>query len=69
MQIVLPFTIVVSWLRANYNFPFFFFCLSACRMVRGQEETSTSQAGRKRGPTRVTPSTSIISSLSMEELL
>ena len=36
-------------------------------MVRGQEETSTSQAGRRRGPTRGTPSTnSIISSLSME---
>ena len=38
-------------------------------MARGQEETSTSQADRKRGPTRGTPSTSnIISSLSMEEL-
>ena len=65
---VLPFTSLVSWLQANYRFPFFF-CPSACRMVRGQEETSTSQAGRKRGPTRGTPSTSsIISSLSMEEL-
>ena len=43
--------------------------LFACRMARGQKETSTSQAGRKRGPTRGTPSTSsIISSLSMEEL-
>ena len=38
-------------------------------MARGQEETSTSQASRKRGPTWGTPSTSsIISSLSMEEL-
>ena len=38
-------------------------------MARGQEEISTSQEGRKRGPTRGTPSTSsIISSLSMEEL-
>ena len=38
-------------------------------MMRGQEETSTNQAGRKRGPTQGTPSTSsIISSLSMEEL-
>ena len=38
-------------------------------MARGQEETSTSQVGRKRGPTRGMPSTSnIISSLSMEEL-
>ena len=38
-------------------------------MARGQEETLTSQASRKRGPTRGTLSTnSIISSLSMEEL-
>ena len=38
-------------------------------MTRGEEETSTNQAGRKRGPTWGTPSTSsIISSLSMEEL-
>ena len=37
--------------------------------ARGQKETSTSQAGHKLGPTRGTPSTSsIISSLSMEEL-
>ena len=65
---------MVSWLRANCNLPpppppppkFF---LSACRMERGHEETCTSQAGRKRGPTRGTPSTSsIIYSLSMEEL-
>ena len=38
-------------------------------MARGQEVTSSSQAGRKRGPTRGTPSArSIISSLTMEEL-
>ena len=38
-------------------------------MARGQEETSINQAGRKRGPTRGTPSiSSIISSLSMEKL-
>ena len=43
--------------------------LSACCMARGQEETSTSQAGRRRGPSQDTPSASnIISSLSMEEL-
>ena len=43
--------------------------LSACSMVKGQEETSTSQARRKRGPGRDTASTSsIIFSLSMEEL-
>ena len=64
---ILPFTSLVSWLRADCGFLFFF--VSACRMARGQEETSTSQAGRKRGPTRRTPSISIIiSSLSMEEL-
>ena len=38
-------------------------------MERGQEETSTSQVGRRKGPDRDTPSTSnIISSLSMQEL-
>ena len=38
-------------------------------MAKGQEETSTSQTGHKRGPGWDTPSTSsIISSLSMEEL-
>ena len=38
-------------------------------MTRGEEETSTSQAGRKRGPARGTRSaSSIISSLIMEEL-
>ena len=38
-------------------------------MAKGQEETSTSQSGHKRGPSRGMPSTSsIISSLSMEEL-
>ena len=48
---------------------FILLLLSACSMVRGQEETSTSQAGCRRGPSWDTPSTrSIISSLSMEEL-
>ena len=43
--------------------------LSACSMARGQEETSTSQAWRRRGPCQDMPSTSsIISSLSMEKL-
>ena len=43
--------------------------LSDCSMARGQDETSTSQAGRRRGPGRDKPSaSSIISSLSMEEL-
>ena len=43
--------------------------LFACSMARGQEETSTSQVGCWRGPGRDMPSaSSIISSLSMEEL-
>ena len=43
--------------------------LSACNMARGQEETSTSQVGRRRGLIQDTPSSSnIISSLSMKEL-
>ena len=38
-------------------------------MTRGEEETSTSQAGRKRGLARGTRSaSSIVSSLTMEEL-
>ena len=38
-------------------------------MTRGQEETSTSQTGRRRGPSRDTPyASSLISSMSMEEL-
>ena len=38
-------------------------------MARGQEETFTSQAGHKRGPSRDTSSaSSLIPSLSMEEL-
>ena len=43
--------------------------LSACSMARGQEETSTSQVGRRRGPSRESPAaSSIISSLSMDEV-
>ena len=50
-------------------FSFVFLFLSAYSMAREQEETSTSQAQRRRGPGRDTPSvSSIISSLSMEEL-
>ena len=68
LYVVLPITIVVYGLGLIFGF-FFFFFLSTCRMARGQEETSTSQAGRKRGPALGTPSaSSIISSLSMEEL-
>ena len=43
--------------------------LFAWSMTRGQEETSTSQAGRRRGPSRESLSaSSIISSLSMDEV-
>ena len=38
-------------------------------MMRGQEETSTSQVGHRRGPNREVPSAcSLVSSMSMEEL-
>ena len=48
---------------------FLLLLLSTCSMARGQEETSTSQAGSRRGPSRDTPfASSLISSLSMEEL-
>ena len=43
--------------------------LSGCSMTRGQEETSTSQVGHRRGPSRDMPfANSLISSLSMEKL-
>ena len=44
--------------------------LSACSIARGQEETSTSQVGRRREPSRESPSASsiIISSLSIDEV-
>ena len=38
-------------------------------MARGQEETSTSQVGRRRGPSRESPTaSSLVASMSMEEL-
>ena len=43
--------------------------LSTCSMARGQEETSTSQVRRRRGPSRESPSaSSIIFSLSIDEV-
>ena len=43
--------------------------LFACRMMRGQDETSTSQVGRRKGSSRESPTTSrLVSSMSMEEL-
>ena len=83
LYVFFPFSILVT--RLGADFLFFFYLLfspppppppppppsfwSAYRIARGQEETSTSQQGRKRGPTQGMPSTSnIISSLSMEEL-
>ena len=45
-----------------------FLCLFARRMVRGHEETSTSQAGHKRGTLRETPTViSLVSAMSVEE--
>ena len=58
-----PSTSLVLWHGIDFPFlsPFVIFCL--------QEKTSTSQAGRRRGPCHDMPSaSSIISSLSMEEL-
>ena len=70
LLVVFPFVGVVSWLRADRSPPpYFSLFWVACRMTRGQEDTSTNQAGRKRGPTWGTPSTSsIFSSLSTKEL-
>ena len=45
------------------------FSLFACRMMRSQEETSTSQVGRRRGSNQESPTTSsLVASMSMEEL-
>ena len=46
-----------------------FFYLFACRMARGHEEASTSQAGRKRGTPRETPIVSrLVIAMFVEEL-
>ena len=46
-----------------------FFCLSACRMERGHEETSTSQARHKMGTSRETPIVSnLVAALFVEKL-
>ena len=43
--------------------------LFVCRMMRGQEETSTSQVGRRKGFSRESlTASSLMSSMSMEEL-
>ena len=43
--------------------------LFVCRMMRGQEETSTSQVGHRKGSNRESPTaSSLMSSMSMEEL-
>ena len=62
------FTSLVSLLGADFHL-FASSVLSAYSMARGQEETFTSQAGRRRGPSRESRSTSsIISSLSIDEV-
>ena len=44
-------------------------CLFAYRMARGHEETSTNQAGRKRGTSRETPTVSnLVATMSIDEL-
>ena len=58
---------IMAWNRLPFSSVIWL--LSPCSMERDQEVTSTNQAGCMRGPGRDTPSTSsIISSLSMEEL-
>ena len=43
--------------------------LFACRMMRGQEETSPSQVGRNKGSSQESPTArSLVASMSMEEL-
>ena len=64
-------TLLPVWYYGMKLFPLstLLLLLSACSMARGQEETSTSQSGRRRGPNWDTLSTrNLISSLSMEEL-
>ena len=50
--------------------PFFYsIFLSACRMARGHEEVSTSQARRRRGPPREMPTaSSLVVAMYAEEL-
>ena len=46
-----------------------FMCLFSCRMERGHEEASTSQAGRKRGTPRETPTiSSLVTAMCVEDL-
>ena len=46
-----------------------FCCLFACRMVRGQEETSTNQDGRKRGtPLDMPTASSLVAAMFVEDL-
>ena len=50
------------------DLPFFFF-LFVYRMARGQEETSTSQVGPRKGSGLESPTaSSLVASMSMEEL-
>ena len=46
-----------------------FFCLFACSRARGQEETSTSQAGCKRGtPQEMLTTRSLVATMFVKEL-
>ena len=62
-----PAIVLVGDSRVDPPPPHFF--LFACRMTSGQDETSTSQVRRKKGPSREFPSASnLVSSMSMKEL-
>ena len=62
-------TLLSVWYYGMELIPSTLLLLSTCSMARGQEGTLASQVGRKRRPSRDTPSaSSLISSLFMQEL-
>ena len=62
-------TLLPVWYYGMELIPSNLLLLSTCSMARGQEGTLASQVGRKRRPSRDTPSaSSLISSLFMQEL-
>ena len=60
--------ILVGYCQVDLPLPPFFL-LAACRITRGQGETSANHVGRRKGLGRDQPSVSnLVSSMSMEEL-
>ena len=56
-------------LKLTSSCPFFFVCLFAYRMARGYEEVFNSQAGRRKGTPRETPTTSsLVAAMYVEKL-